>query len=49
VEEAEGFAGLAGAVCAMVGKTERKNRVATTDFAIILAPFWVMIRLSKKV
>jgi len=31
------------------GHSDRKNNAAITDFAIILAPFWVMIRLLKKV
>jgi hypothetical protein len=48
---AEAVAGvplLAGAACPRQDKTERKNRVATTDFGIIPAPFWGMMRQPEK-
>jgi hypothetical protein len=45
----EDVADVAGDVCAMPDIADRKNNAAITDFAIILAPFWVMIRLLKKV
>jgi hypothetical protein len=47
-EAVAGVPPLAGAVCPAQHKTERKNRVTTTDFGIIPAPFWGMMRQPEK-
>jgi hypothetical protein len=40
---------FAGVVCAMADQYETKNSAATMDFAIIRAPFYVIIRMKEKV